>query len=121
MNYCKYHSINKININRNIPTILILMFDVFVTHPKIVKIIKIVSHSSNKIAYKYPITKLTHITCSKSTATVSYSTDSRLTIWGLFWCFFNNSREYWELQKTPLYRRGFGVDVVGLEPTTTAL
>ena len=44
---------------RNIATILILMFDVFIAHPKKVKRIKIVNHSSNKIAYKYPISKLT--------------------------------------------------------------
>ncbi len=55
------------------------MSDVFLTQPKIVKIINIVNHSSNKIAYKYPIAKLTHTACSKSTVTVSYQCVVQLT------------------------------------------
>ena len=63
----------------------------------------------------------THITCSKSTVTVSYSTDSRPTIRGVFLTFLTIQGNVGNNKKTPLYRRGFGVDVVGLEPTTTAL
>ena len=46
--YCKYQSINKINIMRTTPPIFLLISDVFITHPPIVKTIAIVSQWSPK-------------------------------------------------------------------------